>query len=247
MKLAVRYAICLALLPLALTSPAAAQSDHVAEGVINTYLAGRKIITERYSLTLDRDGELSGGAELTYAEGFTVVTGTRATESRPIHFTANVTRTEILAAQFRWPTVLLRVANEPNRERATKASVVLQTFYWHHYLFLLRQYERGKARRQQFFCLVPGRALELEVSIELVDTTVYEVADWAIQTRHYRINAAGEPTIDLWTDEQNLPLLFCIEAQQVKAMQEGAEALAEVILRANAKLPAPKPESRKTP
>jgi hypothetical protein len=221
-------------------APARAQSDGDG-GVINTYLAGRKIITEQYGFTIDRDGDLSSGAELTYEGGFTVVTGTRATESRPLHFGASITRTEILAAQFNeWPRVRIRVANQPNRERVTKASVVLETFYWHHYLFLLRQFERGKSPRQKFFCLIPGRALELELSVELADTTVYEVEDLAIRTRHYKITSPNEPTVELWTDEKNRPLLFAIEAQQVKAIQEGWDALAEVIIRANTKRPAPK-------
>jgi hypothetical protein len=233
------FVICLSLFLLTLTRSAPAPSNNVG-GVFNTYLAGRKIINERYSFTVERDGELSGYAELTYEGGFTVGTATRATESRPIHFGATITRTEILAAQFNeWPLLRLRVANQPNRERATKAQVVLETFYWHHYLFLLRQFERGKSARQKFFCLIPGRALELELSVELADTTVYEVADRAIQTRHYKITAPKEPTVNLWTDERNRPLLFAIEAQQVKAIQEGSEALAEVILKANTKRPAP--------
>lgn len=238
MKRNARSAVCLAFLLLTLTRPAPAQSNDIG-GVINTYLAGRKIINEQYSFTVERDGELSGGAELTYEGGFTVITGTRATESRPIFFGANITMTEILAAQFEWPVVRLRVANQPNRERATQANVVLETFYWHHYLFLLRQFERGKSARQKFFALIPGRALELELSVELADTTNYEVGDRAIQTRHYKITSPKEPTIELWTTTKNRPLLFAIEAQQVKAVQAGAEALAEVILRANAKRPAP--------
>jgi hypothetical protein len=240
MKRNARFVLCLAFLLLPLTRPAHAQTDS-AVGVINTYLAGRKLINERYGLTVERDGELSGWAEMTYEGGFTVITGTRATESRPIFFGANITRTEILAAQFnKWPIVYLRVANQPNRQRVTKANFVLETFYWHHYLFLLRHFERGKSDRQKFFALVTGRALELELSVELADRTVYEVADWAIETRHYKITSRGEPTVELWTDTENRPLLFAIEAQQVKAVREGSEALAEVILKANTKRPAPK-------
>ncbi|HEV2799832.1 MAG TPA: hypothetical protein VGW12_05010 [Pyrinomonadaceae bacterium] len=248
MKRVTSYVVCLALFTSAFVHPASAQSTDYVGGVVNTYLAGRKIITERYGFTVERDGELSGGAEMTYAEGFTILTGTRASESRPIHFGANITNTEILAAQFNmWPTVYVRVANQPNREWKTRASVVLETFYWHHYLFLLRQFERGKSRKQNFFCLVPGRAREFELSVELADTTVYEVADRAIETRHYRIAAPGEPLVELWTDKQNRPLLICIEAQQVKAVEEGMETLAEVILKANAKRLAPKPELRSSP
>jgi hypothetical protein len=238
MKRNARFAVCLLLLLLTFHETTPAQSNDIY-GVINTYLVGRKIVTERYSLTVERDGELSGGAELTYEGGFTVITGTRATETRPIFFGANITMTEILAAQFEWPLVHLRVANQPNRKRATKANVVLETFYWHHYLFLLRQYERGKSERQKFFALIPGRALELELSVELADTTVYEFEARAIQTRRYKITAPNEPTVDLWTTMNNRPLLFAIEAQQVKAIQQGAEVLAEVILKANAKRPAP--------
>lgn len=238
MKRNARFAVCLTFLLLTLTRPAPAQTDH-SGGVINTYLAGRKIISEQYSFYIDRDGEVMCGAEMIYEGGFTVLTGTNATESRPLHFGASITRTEILAAQFnKWPIVHLRVANQPTRERVTKANFVLETFYWHHYLFLLRQFERGKSERQKFFALIPGRARELELSVELADTTIYEVADWAIETRHYKITSPKEPTIELWTDTKNRPLLFAIEAQQVKAIQEGSEALAEVIIKANTKRPA---------
>lgn len=240
MKHNARFAVCLAFLLLPLTRPAHAQTDR-ASGVFNTYLAGRKIINERYNFYVERDGQLVGWAEMIYEGGYTVITGTKATEARPIHFGASITRTEILAAQFNeWPLVRIRVANQPNRERVTKASVVLETFYWHHYLFLLRQYERSQGTRQKFFCLIPGRALELELKVELADKTVYEVADWAIETRHYKFTSSNEPTVELWTDTENRPLLFAIEAQQVKAIQEGREALAEVILKANTKRPAPK-------
>jgi alpha-beta hydrolase superfamily lysophospholipase len=67
------------------------------------------------------------------------------------------------------------------------------------------------------------------VAIERTGSPKYAAGDQSVITNSFRIILAERVKIDLWTDQQNVPLIFMIESQGVKAIRKGSETLAEAI------------------
>ncbi|HEU4389566.1 MAG TPA: alpha/beta fold hydrolase, partial [Blastocatellia bacterium] len=59
--------------------------------------------------------------------------------------------------------------------------------------------------------------------------TKYIVAGNPHVTNRFRITLAERVIIDVWCDQQNMPLIFFIEGQGIKAVRGGSEGLAEAV------------------
>lgn len=207
-------------------------------GTYTTYVAGKAAVVDQWTATIEKDGTLKTEAALgapgAVASQRAVTVGVN---HRPISFTLLAGENKLITADFNGATVKLRIQNQPERELPTKATMVLENLLWHQFVFLLDQYDELKGGQQSFVALLPSQALDYPITMERVGTPDYQAAGKTIKTRRYHLVANNAITLDMWTDEARVPLLFFSAAQQLRVVRQGGEDLAETAL-ANAPKPA---------
>jgi uncharacterized protein len=204
--------------------PAQAQQG---SGTYLTDVAGQTIM-ETYTVSAEPDGALKAEAEITFRGGKQKVV-TRIANDKPVSFLVEIGGARQIAAEFSGATVKGSIGGQ-SFQKETQSTVILENLVWHHYLFLLRQYDAAKGGTQNFKFFLPSRATEYGMRVERAESQNFNVAGKAIATRRYHMVSSSGTIIDLWADEKLVPRLILIEAQGLKAVHQGSEALAEVIL-----------------
>ena len=195
-----------------------------------TYIAGKAAVVDQWTATTE-DGTLKTVATLG-APGTTASQRavTIAVNHRPKSFVLLAGENELVGADFSGATVKLRVHGQPERELPTKATMVLENLLWHQFVFLLDQYDEKKGGRQSFHALLPSQALDYPITMERVGTPSYQAGNETIKSIRYQLVANNALTLDMWTDEARVPLVFYNAAQQIKVVRKGAESFAEAAL-----------------
>jgi len=109
--------------------------------------------------------------------------------------------------------------------------VISENAVWHHFIFLLNQYDVQKGGSQNFSAFLPSQATDFEARVERVATPNYEAGGKQTATERYRLVSSSGLILDLWTDLSRTPLLIVIEAQAVKVVRQGSEQLAVAALK----------------
>jgi dienelactone hydrolase len=240
MRKIIYTASCVLLLLLA---PARAQQQQPMTGTYLTYIGGRLVVTESYRVTTQQDGSIVAEGEITPAAGGAkqkVVAS--ASKTKPDSFFVEVGGVKALEAKFvDGGVVKLNAAGQPEREVRTKATMVLENLVWHQFVFLLGQYDHARGGRQNFTAFLPSQGIEYPVTLEDAPAQTYTLPKdrTTFATRRYKVVAAGALTLDMWTDEARVPLLFQVESQQIKVVRQGFENLAEVAFAAPAAYKSP--------
>lgn len=202
------------------------------EGTFITHIGDRLVGTESYRIAFKPDGSIRAEAEITSAAaagGAKQRVVTSASKTKPESFTVEIGDLKAIDAKFGEGTVKLNVAGRPEREVKSGASVMLENFVWHQFVFLLAQYDHAKAGRQNFTVFLPSQGVDYPLAVEHVAALSYTPEGGAaVATRRYRLIAGGAVAFDLWTDEARVPLLFQVEAQRIRVVRQGFEGLAEV-------------------
>lgn len=207
----------------------ASQSAQRTSGTYETLISGRPIATEKYTLATLADGSIKAEGEITIGGGVQKVV-TVVQRQLPVSFSVEAAGRKVVAAEFRKGSVTLKVATQPDREIKTDATVILENLVWHQYLFLFDQYDTSKGGNQSFRVFVPSVGQTVSLTFVPVGSPIYHVAGKQVNARQFRLEAESGLTIDLWTDEMYLPLVFSIPSQGAKAIRTGWESLAEAIL-----------------
>ncbi|MBX3278477.1 MAG: alpha/beta fold hydrolase [Acidobacteria bacterium] len=213
------------LMSLTTTSAHAQQTS----GAYTMYVGSNAISTETYTLVSEPEGGLRAEAEITIS-GRKQKTTTVAAKNRPVSFLAQSGDSTLISAAFDGSGVKLQIAGQSERQSSTKATVILENAVWHHFIFLFNQYDAEKGGAQNFSGFLPSQATDFDVKVERTATPAFEVEGKPAATERYRL-VAGAVVIDVWTDHSRKPLLIVIEAQGVKVVHQGAELLADAILR----------------
>ena len=195
-----------------------------------TYIAGKPAVVDQWTATTE-DGTLKTVATLG-APGTTASQRavTIAVNHRPKSFALLAGENELVGADFSGATVKLRVHGQPERELPTKATMVLENLLWHQFVFLLDQYDEKKGGRQSFHALLPSQALDYPITMERVGTPSYQAGNETIKSIRYQLVANNALTLDMWTDEARVPLVFYNAVQQINVVRKGAESFAEAAL-----------------
>jgi dienelactone hydrolase len=200
-------------------------------GTYTTYIGGKSVVVDQWTATTDKDGTLKTTAALGAPGAIASQRAvTVAVNHRPMSFVLRAGENDLIAADFNGATVKLRVNGQPDRELPTKATMVLENLLWHQFVFLLDQYDETKGGTQSFVALLPSQALDYPITMERVGTPDYQAGGQTIKTRRYHLVANGALALEMWTDEARVPLLFYNATQQLKAVRQGAESLAEAAL-----------------
>jgi alpha-beta hydrolase superfamily lysophospholipase len=217
--------VCLAIsIFLLAVLPAEAQE---VSGTYLTYVAGQTI-TETYTVSVEPDGALKAEAEITI-QGSKRKVVTRVAGAKPVSFLVEIGGARHIAAEFSGATAKGAIGGQPF-QKEIQSTVILENLVWHHYLFLLRQYDATKGGTQNFKFFLPSLSTESGLRVERPEAQNFNVAGKAIATRRYHMVSSSGTIIDLWADEKLVPQLILIEAQGLKVIHQGSEALAEAIL-----------------
>lgn len=203
-----------------------------SSGTYTTFISGRTVVVENYTListdagaTVEAEIEAGGRKQ----KAITVVAG-----GKPVSFSVEAGGVKLILTEFADGAARLKIAGREAREVATDATALLENLVWHHFIFLLAQYDRPRGGAQTFKALLPSQVLTFEVRVELVGAPVYEADGSTIATNRFRIFSSSGPTVDIWTDQSQVPLLILVESQGIKVVRKGAEALAEAATRPEA-------------
>jgi hypothetical protein len=212
-------------------------------GTYTTYVGGKAVVVDQYQVTSGADDAVRTEAMLGAPTGGPQQKAvTVAAHHQPVSFALSAGDKVLLAAEFKGASVTLHRAGQPDSDLQTKATVVLENLLWHQFVFLLDQYDETKGGSQSFVVFLPSQAVDYPITMERVSTPAYQVAGQTIKTRRYHAVANKVLEIEMWTDEQRLPLLFYSSAQQLKVVRAGSESLAEVAFAAT-----PKPAAYQPP
>jgi alpha-beta hydrolase superfamily lysophospholipase len=222
--------VCLSIvISLLAVSPAQGQQ---ASGTYLTSVAGQTI-TETYTISVEPDGALKAEAEITI-QGSKRKVVTRVAGAKPVSFLVEIGGAKQVAAEFSGATVKGSIGGQ-NFQKETQSTVILENLVWHQYLFLLRQYDAAKGGAQNFRFFLPTQATESGLRVERAEAQNFDLAGKSIAARRYHMVGSSGTIIDLWADENLVPRLILIEAQGVKVVHQGSEALADAILAGRAR------------
>jgi len=204
-------------------------------GTYTTYIGGKAVIVDQWTTTtegstLKTTATLGSPGAPASQRAVTV-----AVDHRPKTFVISAGDNELIGVDFSDSTVKLRVRGQAERELPTKATMVLENLLWHQFVFLLDQYDETKGGQQSFIAFLPSQALDYPITVERTGTPSYQAGGATIKTLRYRLIANNALTLEMWTDEARVPLLFYSAPQQLKIVKQGAEGLAEAALASSPK------------
>lgn len=202
-------------------------------GTYTTYISGRVAATEDYTVRTEADGSIRAEAEIGAPTQGTprqrAVTVVR--NNRPVEFSIEAGGTRLISAQFNANTVRLQIAGQPERNVTSAATAVSENGVWHHFIFMLQQYDAARGGAQTIKGFLPSQAVDFDARIERIGRSEHTVNNRRVTPERWRITATGGLVIDVWADEARLPLVISIESQSTRVVRGGAEALSEAIAR----------------
>ena len=211
-------------------------------GTYITYIGGKAEFVDEWTITTEQDTIKTTSALGKPGAAPSQRAVTIAVNHRPKSFVLLAGEKELIAADFADAKLKLRVGGQPEQELPTEATMVLENLLWHQFVFLLDQYDEKKGGLQKFVASLPSQALDYPITVERVGTPAFQVGGATIKSLRYRLVANNTLSMDMWTDEARLPLVFHAAAQQLKVTRKGAEAFAEAAL-----ADAPKPAGYRPP
>ncbi len=216
---------------LILSASARAQGDlQETKATFVTYVSGKEVARESYFFAPEPDNTLRAEADITPAGGPAQKTVTVATRTKPLSFAAEVAGTKVYDAQFGAGTVRVQIAGQPDREIASKASVVLENLLWHQFHFLFAQYDAARGGAQSFTCFLPSQLRDFDLTVERIDSPSFTVGGRQLKTDHYRIVTAQKLVIDAWLTPGRVPALIDIPAAQARGVRVGMEEIERAAL-----------------
>jgi len=202
------------------------QSIHLVGRVSSSALtieAKDKRGLERFSLIEGPDGfqvSTSGSRfELSSAERKTQLT---CWEWRPLRYRVDREGEEIVRATFGNGTVTWRV-KAPHRTFEKDISVhddigVLDNFTWHHFIFLLKRYNRGQGDEQRFHVFVPSIGQEIAARVNFVGPEDITLGGVTVPAHYYGVELTTKTLIEIWADDARTPLRLQVRSQGLKVV-----------------------------
>ena len=184
---------------------------------------------ESFTFTMQQDGAIAGEADIQAGNNSTHTT-TKTTKGGLESFVLSIANLPAIAAEFKDGTARVIIADQPAREIKTQASLVLENGVWHHFIFLLKQYDSNRGGTQTFNAFMPSMATDLQITVEAIDAPGFKVKGQTITTQHYKVRTNKGLLIELWADSDRVPLVISIPGQNVRVIRGGSEDLADAIL-----------------
>ncbi|HEU4596468.1 MAG TPA: hypothetical protein VFS10_15130, partial [Pyrinomonadaceae bacterium] len=211
---------------------AASASANVAEGAgtYTTYVGGQQFGAESYTVKANADGSRRAEADASFTGAKFKAVTVFGPDNRPLSFETETNGAKTLAEEFTAAGVKVRVTGQPERVVAGRPKALLENGVWHHFIFLLAQYDAARGGRQSFEAFLPSQALAFNISLERDAAPSFDVKGRRVVTEHWRAATDLGLAFEIWADAARTPLVISIPAQTIKVVRGGSEELAEVIL-----------------
>jgi dipeptidyl aminopeptidase/acylaminoacyl peptidase len=219
-------------LAMTVTSSAWAQAPQQQSGAFLTYKNSQRLTTETYSIASKPGGILETRATIEAPGQPPVKVTTRISANKPLSFSEESGGAKLFSADFGASGMKLEIPGRPNTQKASNATILLENLVWHHYIFLLSQYDGSKGGRQEFIAGLPSEAKDFGIIVARKDSPSFDLGDRIIKTDHYILTASASLQIEVWADQSRIPLLILIESQGLKVIHQGSEGLVEAIFAA---------------
>lgn len=182
-------------------------------GTFQIFVAKQRVGTEKFRMTRGASGwEATGELELRASQGSAVTeTATLKLDSamRPSFYERQqkAPQTGSLSAQFGpAETSLVSVTPEGANEQIFYLPehflVVLDTNFFHHYSFLLRQYDSSRGGSQPFNVFIPQEALPGTIYLEFLGRESLTLGSAARELDHYK-GVTDEMEIEIWATPED--------------------------------------------
>ncbi|MCA1632140.1 MAG: alpha/beta fold hydrolase [Acidobacteria bacterium] len=148
--------------------------------------------------------------------------------NRPLSYSSETNGARTFAEEFTDAGVKVSAAGVPERVVPGRPRALLENGVWHHFIFLLAQYDSKGAARQSFDAFLPSQTLAFQITLERDASPAFDVKGRRVETEHWRAETNLGLDFEIWTDAARTPLVFRIASQQIRAVRGGAEDLAEV-------------------
>ena len=200
-----------------------------ASGTYTTYVAGQQFGTESYTVSTRADGSRLTEADVTFTGLKFKATTIFGPDNRPLRYSSETNGAPTLAEEFTDAGVKVSAAGAPESVVPGRPRALLENGVWHHFIFLLAQYDPKGAARQSFDAFLPGPALAFRITLERDSSPAFDLKGRRVETEHWRALTSLGLEFEIWADAARTPLVFRIAAQQVRAVRGGAEELAEIV------------------
>lgn len=182
---------------------------------------------ESFTITTKADGTIESEASITYGPPQNKLL-TTATKDKPISFSLEIGGAKAIGTTFSDGNAKVAITGQAEKDVKTQASIILENGVWHHFYFLLAQYDMTKGK-QKFKAFLPSQAIEVGIEIEKVESQSFDVKGKTVAVDKFRILTAQNLTIEIWADKDRLPLLITVPIQGVKVVRGDAEDLADIV------------------
>jgi len=106
-------------------------------------------------------------------------------------------------------------------KNVSEGATLLDKNVWHHYRFLLSQYDLRRGGSQRFDVFIPQAAFrQYTAEVEMKKQVSYEFRDKKIQAYRFEILLADTYDVIVITDEAKTPLSIEIPSEKIKAILE---------------------------
>jgi len=204
------------------------QQAKTSSGTYTSYVGDQPFGIENYTLTTNADGSSQTQSDGVFGTS-KFKTTTSSAHNRPVRFTFTIEGRGTLQADFAGDAAKITVPDQPAREVKAQPAMLLENGMWHHFIFLLAEYNPARTGPQIVNGLIPSQAAPFTVNLERLDSPAFKVNGQPMATEHFRAETSIGLTFEIWTDLAHIPLLIQLQSQHLKVVRKGAEALAEVI------------------
>lgn len=183
---------------------------------------------EKFTINVNADGAIQSEASMTYGIPNNKII-TSANKDKPVSFTIESNGTKVNVTTFDANGAKVVNAGQAEKEIKTQATVIAENGVWHHFYFLLAQYDMAKGGKQNFRAFLPTQAFEYGIEVERVDSPTFNVKGKTVMVDKFRFVTVQNLTLELWADKDRLPLLITIPSQGVMVIRNDAEDLAAAV------------------
>ena len=190
-------------------------------GTYITYVGNQPAAEENYISEKLADGSVKTVSKVAAT---TFITTTK--NEKPVEFTIETNGAKYLTTKFANGEAKILIGEQPEKIIKTEANVITENNVWSNYINLLAQYDQKKGGLQNFVGFLPSQTLDFPLTLEKTETKDFKIKGQTIALSKYKlVNTKYLLTIEIWANEENVPLLIEIPAQQAAIVQKGFEEL----------------------
>jgi pimeloyl-ACP methyl ester carboxylesterase len=199
-------------------------------GSYKTYLGGQVFGTESYTLSTRADGSRRAEADVVFTGVKFKASTVYGADNRPLSFETETNGARTLAEEFTAEGVKVRAAGAAEKVVPGRPRALLENGVWHHFIFLLAQYDAKSGGRQSFEAFLPSQALAFGITLERDASPAFDLKGRRVETEHWRAETNLGLEFEIWSDAATrTPLVIRIAAQQIRVVRGGSEELAEAV------------------